>query len=61
MTSKQKLRWMSVELLPDKTIFLQPTSERMKHGPKGKVLLSKVLPSVAIKFQQDKASTPITT
>lgn len=35
--------WYSVELLENNTIFIQPTSMRLKHGAKGKVLLSNCL------------------
>ena len=49
----KKFRWYSVELLEDKTIFLQPTNERLKHGAKGKILIEKCLPTVAMRLKED--------
>ena len=48
-----RFRWISVELQEDGSIFLQPTSTRLKYGAKGKVLLGKVLPHVARQIQQE--------
>ena len=48
-----RFRWVSVELQEDGSIFLQPTSTRLKYGAKGKVLLEKVLPHVARRIQQE--------
>lgn len=39
--------WYSVELLETGEIFYQPTTMRLKHGAKGKVLLSNCLLKIA--------------
>lgn len=43
--------WYSVELLENNTIFIQPTTMRLKHGAKGKVILSNCLLKTAKQIQ----------
>ena len=45
--------WYSVELLENGKIFIQKTSQRLKHGSKGKVLLENVLYQIAINIQNE--------
>jgi len=45
--------WYSVELLENGQIFIQKTSERLKHGAVGKVLLPNVLHQIAINIQNE--------
>lgn len=45
--------WYSVELVQDKTIFIQTTADLRKHGPKGKVLLPHCLYDIAIQIQRE--------
>lgn len=53
MKSTNKIKWTSVEILEDKTLYTQLTTTRLKHGAKGKVLLGKVLPSFANKIIEE--------
>lgn len=45
--------WYSVELLEDKSIFIQSTKERIKHGAKGVVLLPHCLKEWALNIQRE--------
>ena len=42
--------WYSVELLENGKIFIQPKTERVKHGCRGKVLMDGVLQKTAIEM-----------
>jgi hypothetical protein len=39
--------WFSVELLSGGKIYIQPYEQKVKHGPKGKVLIKKCLKPTA--------------
>jgi len=39
--------WFSVELLNGGKIYIQPYEQKVKHGPKGKVLIKKCLKPTA--------------
>jgi hypothetical protein len=45
--------WYSVELLESGKIFIQKSSDRDKHGPKGKVLIPNCLFKVAKQIESE--------
>jgi hypothetical protein len=45
--------WCSVELLPNRKIFIQLVSERLKHGAVGKVLIHKCYYETALQIQKE--------
>lgn len=47
--------WYSVELLENGRLFIQKTSERIKHGCKGKVILPHCTLDTAIKIKNENS------
>jgi hypothetical protein len=47
--------WYSVELLENKQIFIQKTSERLRHGAKGVVLLPHCTKQFAENIKQENS------
>ena len=45
--------FVSLEILENKEFFIQKVSQRIKHGPKGKVLIKNVLNNVAKKIIEE--------